>query len=89
MGRVSMALITVSLMTSPALAVDSADAAGQVIGSEAGKEAINTALKIARGKPALSVAAIITCVACVPAAGAVASPGLCIACGILISKTMG
>ena len=37
------------------------------------------------GKEALTVAAEITCVVCLPAAG----PGLCIACGILIAKVIG
>jgi len=37
----------------------------------------------------LSVAANITCLACVPVAGAAASLGLCISCGILIAKTLG
>ena len=45
-----MALITVSLMTSPALGVDPTEAAGQVIGSEGGrvaaKEAVNGALPL-------------------------------------------
>lgn len=89
LGDVSMALISISLMTSPALAVDTAETANQVIASEGGKEALNAALKIARGKPALSVATVITCIACVPAAGAAASPGLCVACGVLIAKTLG
>ena len=60
-----------------------------MIGSEGGKEALNQALKVARSKPALSVAAGITCVACLPAAGAAASPGLCIGCGILLAKVIG
>lgn len=93
LGKISMALITVSLMTSPALAVDSAEAAGQVIGSEGGglaaKEAVNGALKFAKSKPAMTTATGIVCLACVPVAGAVASPGMCIACGILIAKTFG
>jgi len=37
----------------------------------------------------LSIAAGITCIACVPVAGVAASPGMCIACGILIAKTLG
>lgn len=93
LGKVSMALITVSLMTSPALAGDPAEAAGQVIGSEGGraaaKEAVNGALKLAKSKPAMTTATGIVCLACVPIAGAVASPGMCIACGILIAKTFG
>jgi hypothetical protein len=73
-------------MSSPALALDSADTAAQVIASESGKQALNGALKVARSKPVLSVAAAITCIACVPIAGAGASAGLCIACGILINQ---
>jgi hypothetical protein len=90
LGKITMSLITVSLMTSPALAVDPA---GEVIGSEAGrvvaKEAVNGALKLAKSKPAMTTATTIVCLACVPVAGAVASPGMCIACGILIAKTFG
>jgi hypothetical protein len=41
----------------------------------------------ARSKPA--VAAGITCITCLPAAGTASSPGLCFACGILIAKVMG
>ncbi len=91
LGKVAMSVFSVSLLLgpSPALAVDSADAAAQVIASEGGKEALNTALKIAKGKPALSVAAGIVCLSCIPAAGAAASPGLCIACGILVTKVLG
>jgi len=89
-GKISTALITVSLMTSPASAVDPA---GQVIGSEgvklAAKEAINGALKFAKSKPAMTTATTIVCLAGVPVAGAMASPGMCIACGILIAKTLG
>jgi hypothetical protein len=91
LGNVVMAIVSASLITAPALAatIDPAEAAAQVVASEGGKEALNAALKVARGKPALSLAALITCVACVPAAGAAASPGLCIACGILVAKTLG
>ena len=91
LGNVGMAIVSVSLMTSPALAasLDPAETATQVVASEGGKEALNAALKIARSKPALSVATAITCIACVPVAGAAASPGLCVACGILIAKTFG
>lgn len=80
-------------MTSPALAADPTEMASQVIGSEggqkAGKEALNTALKMAKSKPAMSSATFIVCLSCLPGAGAVASPALCIACGILIAKTVG
>ena len=54
-----------------------------------GKEVLNAALKTARQKPALSVAAAITCLACAPAAGLAASPSMCVACGILLAKVLG
>jgi hypothetical protein len=91
LSKVGMSMLSVSFLlgSSPASAIDSADAAAQTVASEGGKEALNMALKIAKSKPALSVAAGITCIACVPVAGVAASPGLCIACGILIAKTLG
>ena len=81
-------------MTPPVGAAEpGADAVTQVMGTESGeqvgKEALNAALKAARSKPAMSIATGIVCVSCVPVAGAVASPGMCIACGILIAKTFG
>ena len=95
LSKISIALIQVSLMTYPALAIDidHAEAAGQAIGSEGGrlaaKQAINGAVKLAKSKPAMTTATGIVCLSCVPLAGAVASPGMCIACGILIAKTFG
>jgi uncharacterized Tic20 family protein len=91
LSKVGMSMLSISLLlgSSPALAINSADAAAQTVASEGGKEALNMALKIAKSKPALSVAAGITCIACIPVAGVAASPGLCIACGILIAKTLG
>lgn len=65
--------IVIGSAGAPAGAIDAAETAQEMI-SEGGKEAINQALKVARSKPALSVAAGITCVACLPAAGAAASP---------------
>ena len=56
---------------------------------EGGKEALNAALKTARSKPALSIAAGITCLACLPAGAIAASPSMCFACGILIAKVLG
>ena len=88
-----MAIITASLMVSPSLAVDPVEAANQAVSSEGGKEvakrAFNGALRVAKTRPAMSTATGIVCLACIPAAGAAASPGLCIACGILIAKTFG
>ena len=93
LGNVGMAIITVSLMRSPASAIDPVEAANLSVGSEGGKEAakraLEGALKVAKGKPALTTSTGILCLACVPVAGAAASPGLCIACGILIAKTFG
>nr|YP_010516882.1 hypothetical protein ON958_pgp036 [Haslea pseudostrearia]UXN44664.1 hypothetical protein [Haslea pseudostrearia] len=89
LGKVSLAILTVILMTSPSLAVDQAQVLGAEGGSNAAKEALGGALKVAKSKPAMSVATGIVCLACIPAAGAGASPGLCIACGILIAKTFG
>lgn len=59
------------------------------INNEAGKTALNEALKVARSKPALSVATIIVCAACPAVAGLAASPAMCVACGILIAKVIG
>ena len=93
LGNVTMAFITASLIIFPSLAVDSAQAADQVIGAEGrskvAKEALDNALKLAKSKPAISTATGIVCFACIPSAGTAASPGLCIACGILIAKTFG
>lgn len=93
LGKVGMAIITASLMTSPSLAIDSAELASQAIGAEGSREAskqvLDSALKLARSKPAMSTATGIVCLACLPVAGAAVSPGLCIACGILIAKTLG
>jgi len=83
LSKVSLALLSTSLLLStPVYAVDPAL-------SEGGKEALNAALKIARSKPSLSICAGLTCAACIPVAGSAASPALCIACGILIAKTLG
>ena len=93
LGRVSLAVITVILMTPPAIAVEPVDVVGQTLGNDGGKiatkEAINAALKAARSKPAMTVATGIVCISCIPVGGAAASPGMCIACGILIAKTFG
>ena len=93
LGNVGMAIISASLMTSSALAIDFAQAAGQVIGAEGGKkvakETLDATLKMAKSKPAMSAATGIGCLSYILAAGTAASPGLCIACGILIAKTFG
>ena len=89
LGQSGMALVSVALMTSGANALEPTPIGAEVLGNEGGKEALNEALKLARKKPALAVAGTITCLACLPAAGAAASPGLCIACGILVAKIVG
>ena len=93
LGNVAMAAVSLSLITAPATAIEPTQAAEQVLategGREAAKEALNSALKVARSKPAMAVATTIVCGACVPIGGACASPGICIACGILIAKTIG
>ncbi len=91
LSKVGMSVLSVSFLLGPssALAADSADLAAKAVGSEGGKAALNKVLELARSKPALSVAAGITCLACIPVATVAGSPGLCIACGILISQTLG
>lgn len=94
LGNVCMALVSVTLMAAaPVGSVDPSDAAKQVIGSEGGqiatKEVLNSALKMAKSKPAMIAATGIVCLASIPAVGVAASPGMCIACGILIAKTLG
>lgn len=63
-----MALITVSLITSPALAVDTTEIASQVIGAEGSievsKQVLDTALKMAKSKPAMSTATVCYCTPC-------------------------
>ena len=93
LGKVGVAALTFSLMTSSASAVDPVDAAGQVVASEGGriatKEALNTALKFAKSKPSMVAATTVVCVSCIPVAGMCASASMCVACGILIAKTLG
>ena len=91
LGRVSLALVSFALMSTPsvAAAAEPVELAGQALGNEGAKEALNVALKVARSKPALSTATGIVCLACIPVAGVAASPGMCVACGILIAKTIG
>lgn len=77
-------------MTPRVVAVNLVEAANQAVTSEGGKEALNAALSVSRSKPALLIAAgIITYIVCILVAGATAGPGLCIACVILITKTLG
>ena len=93
LGKVGVAIFAANLMVSSSLAIEPVEAANQVVGSEGSKEAAKRALdgvlKVAKSKPAMTTATGIVCLACLPTAGAAASPGLFIACGILIAKTFG
>lgn len=93
LGQVGLGLLQAALIIgstgATAEAVDAAEAAKYVEGSEGAKEAVNQALKVARSKPALSIAAGITCLAYIPAAGVASSPSICVTCGILLAKTLG
>lgn len=93
LGSVGMAALSFSLMVPSASAIDPAEAAGQVVASEGGrvaaKAALNSALKVARSKPSMVAATTVVCVSCIPAAGACASASMCVACGIMIAKTLG
>jgi hypothetical protein len=93
LGSVGMAFVSIALITSPSVAaLEPSEIAAQALGNEGGrlaaKEALNTALKTMRSKPSLIIATTVVCTSCVPAAGAVASPSLCIACGILVAKIL-
>ena len=80
-------------MVPSASAVDPAQAAGQVVASEGGraaaKAAINSALKVVKSKPSMVAATTVVCVSCIPVAGACASASMCVACRIMIAKTLG
>lgn len=96
LGRVSLALISVALIVTPGNASTTSEPlelVGESLGNEGGrqaaKEAMNSNLKMAKSKPNMTLATRIICVSCVPAAGASASPAVCIACKILIAKTLG
>ena len=92
-GCISFRLLSTAILigsiSAPAVALDQVETSKNVLASEGGKEALIQALTMAKSKPALSVATGIVCLACVPAAGAVASASMCVACGILIVKTVG
>ena len=93
LGNVAMAAVSLSLITAPATAIEPIQAAEQVLSTEGdravAKKDLNSALKVARSKPAMAVATTIVCGAYIPIADACASPGICIACGILVAKTLG
>lgn len=85
--NVALALLSLTLMSGPAYSAE--DLVGPAVNNEGAKEALNAALKVARGKPALSVAATVVCISCIPVAGATVSASMCVACGILLAKTLG
>lgn len=85
--RTALGFVTICLYATPASAVD--DVVKGATGAEGGKELINSALKMSRSKPAMSIATTVVCLTCIPVAGVAVSPGMCIACGILIAKTLG
>jgi hypothetical protein len=89
LGKVGIACFSLAVTTSlyPVAAI--ANNSTIAINNEAGKTVLNEALKISCTKPALSLAATIVCLVCVPVAGVAASPAMCIACGILIAKVIG
>lgn len=92
LGQIGLTVISSSFIlanSTGAVGIEAAEAAKEVVVSEGAKEVLNQALKIARSTPSMSVATGIVCIACVPAAGMALSPGMCIACGILIAKTLG
>lgn len=89
LGSVGMAALSFSLMAPSASAIDPAEAAGQVVASEGGKAALNSALKVARSKPSMVAATTVVCVSCIPVVGVCASASMCVACGIMIAKTLG
>jgi hypothetical protein len=88
--KVGVALITRLILT-PAIssAVDPVDSSSQALRLKGGKEVLHSALKMARSKPSLALAATITCLACPPVAGVASSQELFMACGVLIAKTLG
>lgn len=67
-GRGALTFLSLCLIVSPVSAVepvsDITKVASETMVIEAGKEALNSALKIARTKPMLSVAGLIVCLAC-------------------------
>ena len=87
LGKVAMTIVSTSLVLSSS--ASAADAAADAVSSEGGKKALGKVLRVSRSKPALSIATSIVCLAAIPVGGAAASPGLFIACGILVAKTLG
>ena len=85
-GQVGLAILSVALMSSPAVVSDPAEVA---LAGEGGKAVLEQALKAAKSKPALILARTIVRASCIPVAGASASASMCITCGILLAKVMG
>lgn len=87
-AKAGLSIVYFSLLIAPAPA-SAIDTSSQIIGSDAAKGAVNGAFKLVRSKPVLVLAAVISCSACVPTVGVAASASMCVACGILIAKTVG
>jgi hypothetical protein len=88
LGKVALSAISVSFLLASSSAASAVDVA-EIAGTKGGVKVLKDTFIIARSKPAIAIATTIVCAACVPVAGAVGSPGLCIACGILVTKTFG
>lgn len=79
-------MVTTRAIVVGALDGATAETTGKILTSESAKQVINQALKVARTKPAISIAATITGLGCLPVAGVAGSPALCIACGLLLGQ---
>lgn len=82
LAQITLRLASAAFIIGAAGALDASDAVKETLGSEGGKEVLTEALKVARGKPALALAAVIVCIGCFPAAGVAGSASMCIVCGI-------
>lgn len=91
--EVGFAFFSLVLTAGSVSAQDILKPTGDLIGPEAtnqgAKEALNAALKATRSKPALTLATVVVCTSCIPVAGIAVSASMCVACGILIAKTIG
>ena len=67
-GKTSLSLLSAASIIGSygASAADNTEAAKTLLGEEGSKKAFNEALKMAKGKPAMSVASDIICLACNP-----------------------
>jgi hypothetical protein len=85
-GAFVLSAPTQALALEPTELVETAEA---VANTQVSKEIVSSALKVMRSRPALSLATSIVCISCAPVVGTATSASLCIACGILIAKTIG